>query len=231
MFRFFRRRSGGVSGLFLVLAVCGILSSCGGLVFGVPTSIMRAREVQGLPQPSAAEVSGLAAGTKAIFAAQIPADVATDEVNGLALFYVEERLTGTRTADEIDNPDSSARNWQRVQPPADTIEIILIDGEVVSVGVPSSATFLNSETIPDSATMEGMERRSVGYLPGQTVAIEGTWEGNARITADTFYRGSRADYVTQVRQAPGSILIFSILCGSISFALLIAGGVLRFLGR
>lgn len=231
MFGLFRRRRGGISVLILIVAVCGVLSSCMTLFFGVPASIMRAREVSNLPVVSAAEVSGLAAGTKGIFMVQIPSNVTADEVNGLALYYIEERQRGTMTPNnDNETTSSSSASWELVQPPVGTFEMTLSNGDPIIINIPSNTSFMNAETV-DEEDSDTLERRAVGYRAGQTLTLEGVWEANEILTAQTLYYGTPDQFVSDIRSAPGSLFLFSIICGVISLGLLITGAILRFLGR
>ncbi|MCB0036154.1 MAG: hypothetical protein KDE51_19120, partial [Anaerolineales bacterium] len=132
------------------------------LFFGVPTSIVRAREVSNLPVVSAAEVSGLTAGTKGIFAVQIPANATADEVNGLALYYIEERQKATTTPNGEDGSSStSTSNWEVIQPPVGTFEMTLTNGANIMVNIPSNTSFMKAETV-DESNSDTQERRAVG---------------------------------------------------------------------
>lgn len=230
MFGLFRRRRGGISVLVLIVAICGVLSSCMTLFFGVPTSIVRAREVSNLPIVSAAEMSGLAAGTKGIFAVQIPANATADEVNGLALYYIEERQKATTTPDEDGTSSTSTSNWEVIQPPVGTFEMALTNGATIMVNIPSNTSFMNAETVDESSS-DTQERRAIGYRAGQTLTLEGVWDSSETLTAQTLYYGTPDQFVSEIRRAPGSLFLFSIICGVISLGLFITGGVLRFLGR
>ena len=94
----------------------------------------------------------------------------------------------------------------------------------------ANATFLNTQRFEETAA-DGVERRVVGYLPGQAIAAEGTWEGANLVTARTLYGGSIEAYVAHVSRQPGRLLTYGGICGGISLALLAAAAVLRILGR
>ena len=226
--RFFRRRrQGGASTAFLIFGVIGLFMGCSGILFGVPAGFIRAREVRNLPQPTAAELTNLPPGTTVILSAQIPSGApATD---GLALSYIEERLTGTPTPD---NPDPSAddRDWMRIEG-TESLVLVLSDGRELDTRFPTTTTFSNAQT--EEIEIDGglRDRKTVGYVPGQTLALEGNWEGNNAFTAKTVYAGTIDDFVTTVGRSPFAIFGFSLVCLLISFGLIGMAGVGRLLWR
>ncbi len=76
----------------------------------------------------------------------------------------------------------------------------------------------------------GRERRYVGYLPGQTLTVEGTWEGNGLLTARSCYAGTPDDYKASLARQPWLMLLTGIICGGLGITLLGVGFALRLLG-
>lgn len=241
--RFFRpRRRAGCSALLLVAGLLQCLATAALLTFGVPASWQRARAVKALPRPGTA-LAELGAGTRAIFTVQVPPDrTRQSNVHGLALFYVETRSldsTPEREPEDEATPSLSSQPWEQTQPPPSPVTLRLTNGEPVTVRLSQSVSFLNAEEIEAgvasvSRQQKGLpprERRYVGYLPGQTLAVEGTWEGNQTIIARTCYAGSPDDYVAYVAAQPGQMALSGLFCGVMAVLLMGAGVVLRVLGR
>jgi hypothetical protein len=207
------------------------------LLLGAPASWMRAREVAALPQPQPAELMSLAPGSEILLRAQIPADAPTSTPHGLALFYVEERpdRAPTRQASEDATPDSRSNTWERVTPPPATIELALSNDEPIEVQLPPDISFLNGQTIETEPQQQAdgsqREQRYIGYLPGRTLTLEGTWEGDNRFTANVSYAGTPADYADSLANQPGLMVFYGLFCCVVSLGLLIVGGVLRLVQR
>ena len=70
----------------------------------------------------------------------------------------------------------------------------------------------------------------MGYLPGQTPTIEGTWEGSGLLTARTGYAGTPADYTAYLARQPWQMLLAGIVCGGLGISLLVVGFALRLVG-
>lgn len=225
MFLFRRRRKEGASSILLILGVLGLLMACPLTLFGVPLSISRAREVASLPRPQAAELASFPIGSEGLFTAQIPNAAAVND-QGLAIAYTETRPLNRETGD--DAPANT--NWVRETPPPNSVLLNLDNGQPLEVQLTSSTSFANSETI-DLAPGDGVERRMHGYRPGQTLTVEGVWEGNGRVSAQTLFHGSADAFAENTASAPGNLLIFGLVCLCLSLGLAAAGGAMRFFGR
>lgn len=228
-FRLFGRQRSRISPVLLIFGLLGLLMACGMTMCAVPASFLEGREVSRLEQPRGDELETLAPGTRALFAARLSAEAAVGE-QGLALFYVEERPL-VETIDEDGDPAQTAGNtWERVTEPAEKMEMQADNGRSLTVQIPPGTTFLEAQQYEEGDT--GREtRRTVGYLPGQVVTVDGTWQGNGIITAGKLFGGNPEGYITAVRAAPGQMLIFGLICGGLSLLLLGVGVALRLLGR
>lgn len=226
-----RRRGGGASVLLLVLAGMWLLAACGATVVSVPLGMLRAREVRALPQVDMAALDGLAPGAVGLFTARLPEDAAADAA-GLALAYVEVQPTSTPApvVDEDDAPSSGAPGGPWERRPMDVTEAVVqaANGRSISLQIPSNVSLLNAERVVDA---QDARLRRVGYLPGQALTIEGTWQGDARLTARALFAGTPDEYVATIARTPWQMLIFGLTCGGVSLGLLLLGGVLRLLGR
>ncbi len=226
-----RRRHSGVSIFLLLMGVLACLSGCPMAVFGVPYSWRRSEEVKSLPRPEPAELRALSPGTSVLIAAQLPPDTPVGPY-GLALFYTEYRQQGTSESNKDETPSGSSSSWQIEQPPPQRIEMSLEDGTPLSVQIPFKTSFLKAQRFEEEGLeSSGTERRHVGYLPGQTLTIEGTWEGNDLLTARTLYAGTPDDYQGYLASQPGTVLLMGTVCGGLGMGLLVIWGVLRLLGR
>ena len=211
------RNRSGAGCLFLVIGAFAALISIGGLV-SAPLSWMDSRSVRRLPQPVATELSTMARGTELLMPAQLPLEDAPDG-HGLVLFYSEA------LADE--DAASEETGWQREPQPQWQTEVRLDDGTLLSVQLPPDAKLQNATTVDDPDD-EG--RRYVGYLPGQSVILRGSWEGDSLMTADALYAGTIDHFLRYLSRQPGYAVLAGMLCGSIALIFLILGGVLRFVG-
>lgn len=226
---FFRRRQpSGVSFLLLFFGVFGLCTGCGGLVFGVPAGFVRAGEVRRMEQPSSAELDSQISGSTIIIAAQIPSD--SPATDGFALFYTEERLSGTPTAD---NPDPSLddRDWMRTEDRTDRLVLVMNDSREITVQFPTTVSFINAQERETDLDGGIRERTTRGYIPGQTLAIEGSWEGDNLLTAKTAYAGTVDEFVSYVGRTPYAVFGGSIFCLILSIAFLGFGGLLRLIRR
>jgi hypothetical protein len=207
------------------------------IFFGAPTSWMRAREAAALPQPAPAELASLSSGTAMLLQAQVPPDAPTNEPHGLALFYAEERTsrTPTRQAGDERPPERISSAWERVEPPPVQVELRLSNDEPLNVQLPPNIRFLNGQEIegePQQQVDDGQrERRYVGYLPGRSLTLEGTWEGNNRFTANVSYAGTPTDYVDYLDNQSGRMVLSGLFCCVASFVFMGAGAILWLLGR
>lgn len=227
MFRLFRRRDTGISFLVLFFGACGLISSCTAVLFGVPLSISRSVDVSNLPQPTAAELVTLPGGTEVIITGQLPTNM-DESTQGLAVYYLETRplVRSTDSGEMV----SSSEGFERDSLNLTELPFLLSDGHELTVRLPQNVAFSNAERI-ETDPVDNIEQRYVGFGRGQTITIEGRWEGNDRLTADTLYAGTAEDFVSGVQSAPFSFAIYSLICGVISLFLIVIGGVLRFLGR
>lgn len=226
---FRRRRRQGPSVLLFIFGGMGLFMACGLTVFGVPASFMRSREVADLDQPTVEEMQALPPGTEAIFSAQVAPDAPTDE-QGLAFAYVEERPEEAFVDGEDGERESQSRNWERVEPAPSTVELVLANDRLLTVQLPQNVSFMEAQRFEEGES-SNPTRRTVGYLPGQTLAIHGTWQGGDLVLADTLFAGTREAYVAAVRAQPGQMLIFGFICGGISLLLLGLGLAMRVAGR
>ncbi len=227
-----RRRQTGLSIFLFIFGIMGAIGGCGMVFIGVPFSLYQATQVATLPQPSPAELQGTSAGTVMLLAAQLP-QMTVEETHGLALFYVETRTTTATPT--TGTPESSTTQWEKTQdaPLSETMQ--LSDGTNLDVQISSAATFYNAEQIESTGESDGTtqtERRTVGYLPGQTLTLEGSWEGNNRFIAQNLYAGTPDAYVNfrSVSQ-PISTLMMGLFCGVIGIILIVVAGGLRITGR
>jgi hypothetical protein len=217
---FGRRKRSKISPLFFILGGLMFLMACPMVIFGVPFSFMRSIELSALPHPEPTELYSMSAGTKVLAVAQVPRNMKT-EPHGLALFYVEKRTKSSQ------NDSKNNSTWLPETPPPTQVDLQLTDGNIISVNLPSHTTFLNAERFEAPTN----QLRYTGYRPGQTLAIEGNWEGNNLLTARTLYAGSPEDYQNYQANQPWFMLLAGIICGGVGIGLLIAGVFLKVLGR
>ena len=219
-----RRRRSGVSTLLLIAGAFAALLSLGSMV-SAPLSWFQARAIKNLPQPDAAGLQSLAPGTEAIIALQLGPDEG-DADHGLGLFYVERSNQSERTPDpEAAGPPPP--DWVLQTAPAATVDALLLDGTAVKLQLSPDTSFSNAQTITAAAD-ESL--RYVGYLPGQALAVHGSWQGDNRIVAEKLHAGTPQAYVERVASVPGFTLIVGFVCGALAIVLLFAGGAMRFAG-
>lgn len=230
----FRRNRRGFSVVLLIFGIFGCVAGCPLALFGAPYSIIRSRQVAALPRPEPAQLRATAPGTSLLIAAQIAPDAPADS-HGLALAYVEARQIGGQQDREAGTPGTGSSSWQIEQPPPPTFEMQLLDGEPVTIQMTAKPSFLNAQRIEARGesveTEPRTERRFVGYLPGQTLTVEGVWEGSNRITAGAFYSGTPDDYLNFLTYTqPAGALLMGLVCGLLGLVLVIGGGAMRVLG-
>ena len=95
--------------------------------------------------------------------------------------------------------------------------------------LPEDVVFANARVFEEE--QDGVSRRSVGYLPGQALTVEGTYEGGNLITAHTLYAGSPEAYIDYLQHQPGQLTVSGMICGGAGLILLLAAAVLRLLGH
>ncbi len=198
-------------------------------VFGVPYSWKRSREVQSLPRPEPAELRALSPGTSVLVVAQLLPDTPAGPY-GLTLYYIEYRQKSD--SDKDGTPAGHSSSWQIEKPPPQRVEMLLEDGTQLTVQIPFQTSFLKAQRFEEQdLEISGRERRHVGYLPGQALAVEGRWEGNDLLTVRTFYAGRPDDYLGYLASQPGTVLLMGTVCGGLGMGLLAIGGILRLIGR
>ncbi|MBU0493714.1 MAG: hypothetical protein KKA73_11360 [Chloroflexi bacterium] len=221
---FDRRRGSGVSLLLLLAGLFACLTGCPAAVCGVPYGVTRSLEAMlAVARPTPAQLHALPPGTRVIIAAQLSRDAV--DPPGLALFYTE-----TRPARAADDPaTATSYAWQPEAPPPPRVVMQLADGSSLTVQMPAQPQFLNAQQL-DAAT-PALGRRYVGYLPGQTLAVEGVWESRDLLTARALYAGSVNDYLTHLAYQPGTMLLMGMGCSGMGLLLLLMGAMLRVLGK
>lgn len=174
------------------------------IVFGPSYGWIRAREVASLAQPEPSELDTLAPGTRMLIVSQVPPD-APPGPHGLALFYVEARQQDNATQDGKQNASTNRSSAWKMETPPQRTEILLTNGKPLSVQFSAKTNFLNAQQFEEGLEGSGDEkgeRRYVGYLPGQTLAVEGAWEGNGLLTVRSCYAGTPDEYAASLaRQA------------------------------
>jgi hypothetical protein len=226
--------------MLLVVGVLGCLCSVQFVLLGVPTSWLRAREAASLPRPAPEELFRLLPGTRVLIAARLPSERPAGAA-GLALFYVEareQRRAADESSGERPTRAAAAAGWQLEEAAPSQVELLLPNDAPLLVQIPQTARFLNAQRIEQAAGQGGegnagtrRERRYVGYLPRQTLAIEGTWEGDGLLTADALYAGTPEAYLDALGNQPGQFVLLAFFCGVVGVLLLGVGAVLRLVGR
>ncbi len=234
MFRLLRRRrQRGESSALLMFGSFGLLMACAIVAIGVPSSIMRARAVANLPQYRAADLPALAVGSQGLFQARIPTDAPTN-AHDLALAYLRRKLHPNNPIfDEplAEGEQGPPRDWVTVeQLPTETI-FELDDGTLVTILIPNNTLLDNAEAVQYADAAEEFEYESRGYRPGQTITIEGFWDGNNTINAARLFNGTQAAYVTHTRGAIGGMAFGAFSCAGIALLMMLAGLYLRVRGR
>lgn len=222
-----RRRRAGVGCLLIGL---GLLVGCSAVLtlVSAPLSWLRARTIAALPQPAPAELTSLAPGAHIIVTAQLPPDLPADD-SGLAVFYVEVNTVTPSGAGTPATP--TATHWQRILPPPRRVGMMLPNAHPLLVQLPPEINFLNAQQVAlDGKTPDESERRAVGYVAGQVLTMQGTWEGNSLFTASELYAGGPNEYLAYWQQMPGLGLAVGLVCGGVALFLLISGMLLRLVG-
>ncbi|MCB0132801.1 MAG: hypothetical protein KDD78_18185 [Caldilineaceae bacterium] len=236
-----RRRDGIGCGLLVLGVLAGLMAAM--TAISAPLAWSDARQVRRLHQPSAAELTALAPGREILLTVTLASEQPALDTE-YALFYQEQSVrvpdaeSGTRT-EKVKSPPIPAR-----------VDVLLVDGTPIQLQVASGTTFLNAQSVsrgnlplaldddadlaaegaPPIGTVVAGSSRVVGYLPGQTLTVRGTWEGRDLLTAETLYAGALDDYLSYVARSPGVQLLMGLGCGGIALMLLLLGGILRFVG-
>lgn len=189
-------------------------------------SWQNARQVAALPRPTPAELRALTPGTRAVVAARLPANAPTGPA-GLALYYVERQAKDNKQTPPPTT--SSSSQWQLETPPPTRMDMVLEDETQLTVQISPQTSFWNNQTVelPDTQPL----LRHVGYLPGQTLAVDGTWEGNGLFTAQALYAGRIQDYVAYVESVPGNSFLIGLVCVGTALGLFLLGLIMRILGK
>ncbi len=229
-----RRRSA----LHIFLFIGGIFACLTAGLMGaiaIPMNLVHGSQLTKLARPTPAELHTLSAGTKVLILGQIPTEAETSEaMHGLALFYVERaESVGNSKVKLAREPQSKTVREREVEP---KVTLALSDGTFIRVRVPAQTTLGNAQRIKTNdnfSEVAGLriERTYIGYLPGQTLAVEGVWEGGS-LTASEFFAGSIDDYVRDVQVTqPLQMAGMALCCGGFGVVLAIAGLASRFLRR
>lgn len=218
------RRRGGTAGLLLFLGVFGLIGACMTVLVGVPLGVREAFAVRGLPVITAVDLDSMTPGERALFIVQLPEDAETDAL-GLVASQVEARPS-TRE----DGTPATESDWAVVENGLQQVSVVVVGNDGAGV---TAVVQLAPDTGRRSAqTLESQqgeeERRHSGYLPGQTVTIDGTWIGDGQITAGTISADAPDAYVQQVTTTPATMLLCGLLCGAIALLMLGLGVVMRF---
>ncbi|MEM7029625.1 MAG: hypothetical protein AAF629_08670 [Chloroflexota bacterium] len=120
-------------------------------------------------------------------------------------------------------------------PPPQSMDVSLLNGNTITLQFSSRPSFLNGQQIRESSQSNeasSPDKRITGYLPGQTVTVEGSWEGDNRMIAQTLYAGTPDDYLNYLRfRQPGMMLMMAFFCGGVGLVLIIFSVGLRAAGR
>jgi hypothetical protein len=219
-----RRRRGGLSILALLASTLACASGCMMSTLVMYLSWNEARQVAALPQPGPAELRTLQPGTRVLVQAKLPFEAHDD--SGLTLFYVERQA---KDDEEDQTPSPSSQDWQVEKALPGKIELEMADESSLLIQIPPKTSCLKAQTI-ESSDDESFYRH-VGYLPGQALAIQGTWEGESVLTAKAFYAGHADDYLDYLADRPGTSLLSGIVCVGMGLGLLVLGLVLGVLGK
>jgi hypothetical protein len=230
--RLFRRRKAGGSIVVLIFGVFACLSGLTATLMGAPLAWWRAREAARLPRPTVAELETLPPGTDALFTGWVPAsDFDLNLPHGLVLYKVERAAETEGTA----TPGPSA-TWVLETPPQDRIRFQLTEDDAVTLQLPEDVSFANAHVSFANAHVfetqeDGVTRRYTGYLPDQTLTVEGTWERPNLVTARALTAGPPDAYVAHLRRQPGQLAVGGAVCGGMGFVLLVVAAGLRLLGK
>ncbi|NJP05665.1 MAG: hypothetical protein HC837_08630, partial [Chloroflexaceae bacterium] len=84
---------------------------------------------------------------------------------------------------------------------------------------------------PDLLAPDGADVRYVGYVPQQSLTVEGIWQGQAILTAQVLYGGTSEAYIASLERQPGMLFFSGMMCCGFSLTILGAGLTVRLLGR
>jgi hypothetical protein len=223
--RLFRRRKAGLSIVVLMFGIFACLSGLTATLMGAPLAWWRAREAARLPRPLVTDLEALPPGTDALFTGWVPAsEFDLNRPHGLVLYKVERAAESEGTA----TPGPSTP-WVLETPPRDRIRFQLTENDAVTLQLPEDVAFANAHVF--EAQEDGVTRRYTGYLPDQTLTVEGTWERADFVTAQSLYAGPPDAYVAHLRRQPGQLALGGALCGGTGFVLLLVAAILRLLGK
>lgn len=223
--RLFRRRKAGLSIVVLMFGIFACLSGLTATLMGAPLAWWRAREAARLPRPLVTDLEALPPGTDALFTGWVPAsEFDLNRPHGLVLYKVERAAESEGTA----TPGPSTP-WVLETPPRDRIRFQLTENDAVTLQLPEDVAFANAHVF--EAQEDGVTRRYTGYLPDQTLTVEGTWERADFVTAQSLYAGPPDAYVAHLRRQPGQLALGGALCGGTGFVLLLVAAGLRLLGK
>jgi len=225
----YRRRRTQISGCVLAVGVLACLSSFLLSTVVVYLNWAGARQAAALPRPNLAELRALSPGTQVLIAASLPVNAPTGPT-GLALFYTE-RPTDWDSESSRPTPSAQSSQWEMASPPPARMDMLLEDGTLLSIQIPQKTSFLNKQTVNLETGADETPMRHVGYLPGQALTVNSTWEGNDLLTARALYAGSITAYQTYLDSQPGNTLLAGLMCGGTGIGLLVLGIFLKVLGR
>lgn len=220
------------------LTGAGLFSCIGAALMAaifVPANLANGWRSAALARPTPSELRKLPAGIKVLVAAQISASADADEATqGLALFYVERtESVGDSKIKRSRDPETKTVRERDV---AAQFGLTLGDGAILQVRVPAQTTLSHPQRIrlrEDPSEVPGLriERTYVGYLPGQSLTVEGIWEGDG-LTASEFFAGSIDDYVHEVQVIrPLQLLYTALCCAGLGVGMVVAGFAIRLLRR
>jgi hypothetical protein len=221
----FRRRKAGWSVVVLIFGCFACLSGLTATVMGAPLAWWRAREVARLPRPSVDNLETLPPGTDVLLTGWIPASAFDlNRPHSLVLYRVERAAETGGTA----TPGASL-TWALETPPQERIRFQLTEAEALTLQLPEDVTFVNARTFEEAG--EAGTLRYTGYLPDQTLTVEGRWERPQLVTARTLYGGPPDAYVAHQRRQPGQLALGGAVCGGMGLVLLGVAAVLRLMGK
>lgn len=219
------RRWNGVSTLLIFFGLFALCTAVMTVFVGVPLSVREAVATRGLPLIAASDLDTLAPGTRGLFVVQIPQDAPVDAL-GLVASRVE-----TRPLTRPDGSQPLESDWQTAQVELHTLEVIVPGdgrGQTIALQVAPDTVRRDAQQLADQ--QEAQELRHSGYLPGQTVTVDGTWSGSGLITAGTISTAAPETYVQQATFLPANLLVGGLVCGGLAVLMLVLGGILRFVG-
>lgn len=219
------RRWDGVSTLLIFFGLFALCTAVMTVFVGVPLSVREAVATRGLPLIAAAELNELAPGTRGLFVVQIPQDAPAD-----ALGLVASRVD-TRPLTRPDGSQPLESDWQTAQGELHMLDVVVPGdgrGQIITLQVAPDTVRRDAQQLTDQ--LEARELRHSGYLPGQTVTVDGIWSGNGLLTAKTIATSAPDAYVQQATFLPANLLVGGLVCGALALLMLVLGAVLRFVG-